>query len=70
MGRVRRGLLGVALVGAGALAVTGCGSSSSNANDLAAGKQKFTELCAYRLKPMSSVLAWAQATVASAEARI
>jgi len=45
MGRVRRGLLGVALIGAGALAVTGCGSSSSNANDLAAGKQKFTELC-------------------------
>lgn len=45
MGRVRRGLLGVALIGAGVIAVTGCGSSSSNADDLAAGKQKFTELC-------------------------
>jgi mono/diheme cytochrome c family protein len=42
--RVRRGLLGVALIGAGVLAVTGCGSSS-NADDVAAGKQKFTELC-------------------------
>jgi mono/diheme cytochrome c family protein len=45
MGSFRRGLLGVALLGAGVLAVTGCGSSGSNANDLAAGKQKFTQLC-------------------------
>ncbi len=45
MGRVRRGLLGVALIGAGVLAVAGCGSSGTNADDLAAGKQKFTELC-------------------------
>jgi mono/diheme cytochrome c family protein len=44
MGRVRRGLLGVALI-AGVLVVAGCGSSSNNANDLAKGKQQFTQLC-------------------------
>jgi mono/diheme cytochrome c family protein len=44
MGRVRRGLLGVALI-AGVAVVAGCGSSSNNADDLAKGKQQFTQLC-------------------------
>jgi mono/diheme cytochrome c family protein len=44
MGRVRQGLLGVALVG-GLVAVTGCGSSTASTADLAHGKQQFTALC-------------------------
>jgi cytochrome c553 len=43
MGRARRGLVGVALIG-GVLLAAGCGSSSNNA-DLAKGKQQFTNLC-------------------------
>ncbi len=45
MGRVRHGMLGVALLG-GVLAMTGCGSSTpATTSDLATGKQQFTELC-------------------------
>lgn len=45
MGRVRLGVLGVA-VAAGVFAMTGCGSSSTtSASDLSTGKQQFTELC-------------------------
>jgi mono/diheme cytochrome c family protein len=44
MGRARRGLLGLALL-SGVLLAAGCGSSSKNADDLAKGKQQFTNLC-------------------------
>jgi mono/diheme cytochrome c family protein len=44
MGRARRGLVGAALIG-GVLLAAGCGSSSHNADDLAKGKQQFTNLC-------------------------
>ena len=45
IGRVRNGVLGVALLG-GVLAMTGCGSSTpATTSELATGKQQFTELC-------------------------
>jgi mono/diheme cytochrome c family protein len=44
MGRARRALLGLALI-SGVVLAAGCGSSAKNADDLAKGKQQFTQLC-------------------------